>query len=239
MAKLSTVNAIPKMTSNTTPSGIAISSGANSTSYDNWMAFDGSVVNSWASTTNNIGWIGYDFTRSISIYKYTLKPKDNVQAQMPKDWTFEGWNGSSWVVLDTQTNITGWLATGDKKEFTINRPSYYSKYRINITGSNNNSALVIVGELEMYEVIFEKKAVIKNPSTQKVYSLDNKTLIHLPSSSDENMILHGIENGKEIKLDEDFNKMNYVQDTSEVLDVGKKFTHVVDMDNTKINKIIL
>lgn len=80
---------------------------------------------------------------------------------------------------------------------------------------------------------------IKNPTTLKHYSLDNKTLIHLPSSSDKNMILHGVESGKEIKLDEDFDKMKYVKDTNEVLGNGKTFTHALDMSNTKINKIIL
>lgn len=53
------------------------------------------------------------------------------------------------------------------------------------------------------------KMAVKNPITEEVYSLDNKTLIHLPSSSDKNMISHGIEAGKIIQLDVDFNKINY------------------------------
>lgn len=78
-----------------------------------------------------------------------------------------------------------------------------------------------------------KKSIIENNSS--FYSLDNKTLTHLPSSSDKNMILHGIESGKEIKLDEDFDKMVYVQDNSEVLGEGNVFTHT--LNKKKVNKI--
>lgn len=82
------------------------------------------------------------------------------------------------------------------------------------------------------------KMTLKNLATSKVYSLDNKTLIHF-SFSDKNMILHGVDTGKEIKLDEDFNKMEYVIETNEVLGVGKTYTHTLDMNKTKVNKIIL
>lgn len=84
-----------------------------------------------------------------------------------------------------------------------------------------------------------QRMIIKNPTTSKVYSLDNQTLINLPSSSNKNMILHGIESGKEIKLDEDFDKMKYVQDTSEVLGSGKVFKHAIDVSKVKVNKLIL
>lgn len=89
------------------------------------------------------------------------------------------------------------------------------------------------------ENITINRLILKNQNTNQYYSLAEKTLIHLPSSSDKNMILHGVEAGKEIKLDEDFDKMKFVQDTSEALGNGKIFTHVVEMNNVKINKIIL
>lgn len=84
-----------------------------------------------------------------------------------------------------------------------------------------------------------KKMIIKNPATNKYYSLAEKTLVPLPLLSNENMILHGIEAGKEVQLDISFNKMKYVQDTSEVLGSGKVFTHEIDTSKVKVNKIIL
>jgi len=53
---------------------------------------------------------------------------------------------------------------------------------------------------------------IKNQLTEKVYSLSANTLISLPSTSPKNMILHGLEQGKEIQLDTGFNKINYVEE---------------------------
>ena len=55
------------------------------------------------------------------------------------------------------------------------------------------------------------KMAVKNSTTQEVYSLDNKTLIHLPDPSDKNMILYGLDVGKEVKLDEPFTKHIYVE----------------------------
>lgn len=53
------------------------------------------------------------------------------------------------------------------------------------------------------------RLIIKNPTTNQHYSLAEKTLIPLPDASNKNMISFGIETGKEIKLDEDFDKVNY------------------------------
>ena len=83
----------------------------------------------------------------------------------------------------------------------------------------------------------DNKLILKN--NENVYSLDNKTLIHLPNTSDKNMILFGLEAGKEIKLDEDFDKMKYVQSESEVLGEGKVYKHEIDISKTKINKLNL
>jgi hypothetical protein len=57
-----------------------------------------------------------------------------------------------------------------------------------------------------------KKMTLKNPTTNKHHSLSDNTLISIPSSSPENIILHGIEQGKEIQLDVGFNKINYVEE---------------------------
>ena len=57
-----------------------------------------------------------------------------------------------------------------------------------------------------------KKMALKNPTTNQHYSLSEKTLVPIPNSSPENIILHGIEAGKEIKLDEPFDKITTIVD---------------------------
>lgn len=87
--------------------------------------------------------------------------------------------------------------------------------------------------LDAIDVIdYKKKLAIKNSTTNKVYSLTDNTLIHLPSSSPKSMILHGIEQGKEIQLDIPFNKHNYVNESSVENLSGKVFTQDIGRVNT-------
>lgn len=83
----------------------------------------------------------------------------------------------------------------------------------------------------------QKKMVLKNTTTNHHYSLEEKILIHLPDNSDKNMILHGIEQGKEIQLDVPFTNIQYIQDTSGALGSGKVFTHEVDLNEIKAKKL--
>lgn len=74
-------------------------------------------------------------------------------------------------------------------------------------------------------------AVLQNTNTKKHYSLSDNTLIHLPNTSNKNMILHGIEQGKEVQLDVPFTKHNYVNETP----TGKLFTQ----DSSNMNTLNL
>jgi hypothetical protein len=48
----------------------------------------------------------------------------------PKAWTFEGYDGASWNVLDTQSGHTSWTT---RKVFGIANTTSYQGYRLNIT----------------------------------------------------------------------------------------------------------
>lgn len=170
-------NLIPKMTSDTSPSGKASSSSvyvnANGSKQSAYLAFDRSTaqLSAWgASSGSKSGWLEYEFTDKKCITKYTLQPREWVgyEAQSPKDWTFEAWNDetSTWDILDTQTNITDWTV-GVKKEFAFTNPKSYLKYRINVsaivddlTVTNPKFHTLTIGELEMMETI--------TPATDKI-----------------------------------------------------------------------
>lgn len=87
------------------------------------------------------------------------------------------------------------------------------------------------GEILPYRELY-KKAILKNPSTNQYYSLADKTLILLPDGSDETMINYGIEAGKEIQLDEDFDKINYLVDLDGVT-VNADGFYVSNKDTTE------
>ncbi|MFA9464539.1 MAG: hypothetical protein ACERKN_09650 [Velocimicrobium sp.] len=162
-----TDNVIPSMTSNISPSGLAKSSSFfdnQGTDYDYYAfkAFNhttGSVYDAWGTAKGyTSGWLEYDFAKPKCITKYTLISRiEGSQSieEMPKDWTFEAWDGeqNKWVVLDTRSNISDW-EYNLKKEFTFQNSASYDNYRINITANNDDLNLghsTTIGEMEMME----------------------------------------------------------------------------------------
>ena len=148
--------ATPAMTGYTAPYGIVTCSSERTSSHVGWYAFDRNIDSTWGSTTSS-GWIAYEFSSAKTIQKYTITgygdgSSGGVFLQVnPKNWTFEGWNGSSWVVLDTRSNQTGWTVS-ETREYTVSNPTPYIKYRLNIS-ANNGYAYVYVNELQMYEEV--------------------------------------------------------------------------------------
>jgi len=153
------------------------------------------------------------------------------------------------------TNNTGWLSTSGQisnqwivvdfgRQVEIFKISYQSDaydskrvgvkdYRIEGSNDNNKWDVLFNGNFEMstdIQLINLKpyKAIFKNFTTNRSYSLSDNTLIHLPNSSNKSMILFGMEQGKEIALNVPFNKKNYVNDTP----VGKVFTKGIESSNT-------
>lgn len=118
------------------------------------------------------------------------------------------------------------------------------KHYVKIVNTNNAICFDAIdidsnGSISTYnENPYIKRVALKNQTTSQHYSLADNTLIHLPSSSDKNMILHGIEQGKEIQLDVPFDKQRFFvnEEQASVLGAGRLFEHVLTIDN-KIKKI--
>lgn len=151
----SSLNAIPQMTSNTSPSGIASASNIYSTSYDAWKAFDRvDDVSVWATTSGvPTGWIRYEFNQAKQIGKYSLKQASVWSATtMPMNWTFEGSNdGSTWTILDTRDNVKDW-GMGEKRTFEFYNDKFFKIYRLNISRNVSNLEYIVIQEIEMFEV---------------------------------------------------------------------------------------
>lgn len=159
-----TGNLIPKMTSNTSPSGM-VSASSTVSVCDAYLAFD-KVSNRtdyydvWEANSQT-GWIYYKFDSAKIIGKYSLACTNAAQAtlRMPKIWTFEGSNnGRDWTVLDTKENVTAWNYN-EKKEFIINNNTSYIYYRVNVS-ANNGGEYLGIGEIEMMERVENKVSSI-------------------------------------------------------------------------------
>lgn len=122
----SPVSSIPTMTSHTTPSGIVTVS-AEDAIYPGWQAFGSGA---WKAPNNASppAWVAYEFTSPKIITSYTISGGVNTGA-FPKDFTFEAWNGSVWVILHTVVgNSNSSTYTG-----TFSNTTAYIKYRLNVT----------------------------------------------------------------------------------------------------------
>ena len=154
---LSSLSCVPKMTSNTTPFGIASSSSAYSAAFDAFTAFNGyqggPSEGCWATSSGtNTGWLAYEFATEKVINSYSIISRNmNEPTALPKNWTFEGSNdGISWTILDTRENIINWTISA-WRTFDFKNTTKYKRYRINITANNGLSEYICIGELTMRE----------------------------------------------------------------------------------------
>lgn len=163
------VNLIPMLTTNTSAAGyVASASSLYNASYDAWHAFDKYATgsNEWLSVTGTVtGWLQIDLPSGQVVQKYAIRAV-GVNGDipfpyncMPKDWTFEGWNGSAWVVLDTRKEVVDWRALM-VKEFAFVNATAYTKYRVNVTANNGYASYTGIGELMLYNTVAYKQNVL-------------------------------------------------------------------------------
>lgn len=132
------------MISDTSPSGKASASRVYNNNFA-YNAFDRDKSTFWFSDKIE-SWLEYEFETPKRIEKYAILPKQENLA--PKNFTFEAWNGTEWIVLDNQ-NLVSWRAD-EKKEFTFTNSASYNRYRINITKGFDTSVVSII-HFEMME----------------------------------------------------------------------------------------
>ncbi len=140
----STVDQVPTL------SGASLNvttSGNYTSSYPGWKAFDSGLSGSsmWISETwETPAWISYNFGSNRLVTQYTLRNTNgSLTSRAPKDFQLQGWNGSSWITVDTRTNQTGWVS-GTPRTYNVSTPGYFSRYRLHITDDNDSRAGVVV-----------------------------------------------------------------------------------------------
>lgn len=131
---------VPAMSSNTTPSGTASSSGSAT---DAWQAFDKNPATTTALTSSTTGTLTYHLASGSKVCDaYWLQASSDFQINedMPTQWTVEGSNnGSSWVVLDRQINQAAWQP-GEIRFFEFENKAAFSYIRLNFSGGGKGLA---------------------------------------------------------------------------------------------------
>ncbi len=77
----------------------------------------------WAAIGTTTAWLQYEFASAVTIVEYRIEG-DNYSSYTanPKSWTFEYWDGATWQVVDTQTNVPNWNSSPQWKTFSIASP---------------------------------------------------------------------------------------------------------------------
>ncbi|MGE6576626.1 LamG-like jellyroll fold domain-containing protein [Paenibacillus xylanexedens] len=219
--KISDVNAIPIMTSNTAPSGVASASSINTTNFQPYLAFNQTNLttnDAWISASGATNaWIEYRFPSPRAIARYKITCRSSGEGSAPKSWSFMASNdGVNWIVLDEKSNVTEWLASETREFIFINTQSY-SHYRLHVK-EVFTTGFVVIAKLEMYEF------------------LGGYTLYDLPKTSESEFLKYGSDN---IVPNEILDKLKSIKNSIATLGSGKIFEHTIDMSKRQLYKITL
>jgi hypothetical protein len=143
-AAQSIVGLVPNMTSSTTPSGIVTASISEIGTYAAFNAFGGDFNTEWRPGAP--AWIAYEFSTTKAVNQYFVHGFDGGAMT----WTFEGWNGSAWVVLHS---ISAVYSSGYTSPL-IGNSTAYIKYRLNFSSSPTR-----IHTIQFYEYLGTTAAV--------------------------------------------------------------------------------
>jgi hypothetical protein len=146
------------MTSPTTPSGIVTSQPSDDGSGNAaWRAFDGSgtLTPSWYASGAYPKWIAYEYVSPIAITLYSLTLRGDFYN--PRDWTFEAWDGTSWIILHT---VVAYTTGGSYTSPDFNNSTPYIKYRVNVTADRTlTPSLLIILEINLFEYGYTRQSI--------------------------------------------------------------------------------
>ncbi len=133
---------------------------------DPYRAFDNHMTSldftKWCVVNSNAfpQMLMYDFSGSTAyvVTRYTITTANDAPARDPKDWTFQGCDGTciinnptGWVTLDTQTNQFSGAARYQTNTYNISNSVAYQQYRLRITANNGDTSYIQLSELQMFQ----------------------------------------------------------------------------------------
>ncbi len=124
--------------------------GSNPVGEEEDKAFDNNTSTKWLILGSSTGTIGYDFSGSTTaiVSQYNVTSANDSPDRDPKNWTFQGYDGSTWTTLDTRTGVY-FPNRFQSKDFYFSNSTGYQSYRLNIT-ANNGAGDTQLSELKMY-----------------------------------------------------------------------------------------
>jgi len=161
MAVVSTCMCVQASTDITSPTGGVITYSASLGSYVGAKAFDNgfplTTGSRWLALTSAFPdvFVAYEFTGGeshvVQSYKIWNQVQYSVDERAPKNFSLQGSsNGVEWVVLNVQSNQTGWT-DGEARLYNFSNTVAYSHFKLNISTNNGDSLYTGFSELELFE----------------------------------------------------------------------------------------
>ena len=109
--------------------------------------FDGSSQTKWL-VFERTGWVEAELSEPVAVVHYALVSANDAPGRDPRNWTLSGSNdGTTWTVLDTQTN-QDFTERFQSKEYRFANTTAYKHYRLDIT-ANHGDGIVQLAELQL------------------------------------------------------------------------------------------
>lgn len=153
-------------------SGVTVTQDSYNTSYPGLgqYVFDGNITGGggnmthcWqAAGTSVPHWLEFQYSQVTVLNKYEMVgfPVGYDGGVAPRDWVFQGWDGSAWVTLDTRSGYTTW-ASGEWKSFTFSNTTAFTRYRIYVTLNATGGLLyTTIAEMRLYEAVTLQNAIV-------------------------------------------------------------------------------
>lgn len=141
----------PIMTSASTPSGtVSTSFGVGAGTM--YKVFNGNAADGVIDSASVTGTIQYTPATSKVADGYWIQAHSVGEEAnyCPSAWTFEGFNGSSWIVLDSRSGENGFAAS-ERRYYEFTNETAYSAYRLNITSSGSATARMAIANFMIHE----------------------------------------------------------------------------------------
>lgn len=213
-----TIDLVPKMTSNTAPSGQVIYRNYYSSNYP-WYVFNKSTAGHWSPPSGNIvnQYVGYTFPEKQIVNRYSVQFTNSSSfGAAPKEWRLEASSdGLDWITIDTQTDQTNW-STLESRTFDIDNTTPYLSYRIYFLSNNGDASWLYIGSIYFIQII--------NPS------------LILLDDSESNFLNHGMGKGY-IEMHSRISNKKYINSTTIELGSGKVFKQMIDTSKGSIKQV--
>lgn len=147
---------VPKMTSNTAPSGTVAGSDSSANAY---QVFDKDKSNRYLLSGTTAGWVEYKFPGSETYiangYWVTAdggvsSPSDNA----PSAWEFQGWDGTNYITLDSRDGESFPTLT---RFYDFHNETAYRGYRFRWL-ANNGATATRIAEIGIHQKAEEQTA---------------------------------------------------------------------------------